>query len=273
MLTAITATRNENSLTLPIGSINTGYLVTKIDGLEPPRVDFSTGVYANNGGAFYKAHSRASRNVVISLELHGDIVGLEPEALRRQLYSVFAQGREVSLTIETDFNPLGVLTGRTESVSVEIFDAIPSATVSIICFDSDIVSGEVNTDTFSSSSGSGTITKDLIPYSGTVDTGFQMSITFSQPCSGFTVSIENANGSFTFDYQGSVLAGDVVTWSTVKFNKGVYRTRGNATTSILNGVVSGSQWPDLAAGSNVFALVSTGAATYSLVYRTKFGGV
>jgi hypothetical protein len=144
--------------------------------------------------------------------------------------------------------------------------------LSIICFYPDFYSPE-------STLISGMLTSDedptYISYDGTVETGIELVITINRTLTELTVYHNPPNGETrTLQFVAPLVAGDVLTISTVPGNKGATLTRTGVDSSILYGVSPQSSWIELLPGSNGIRVYAEGAGIpLTIEYITKYGGM
>jgi hypothetical protein len=161
---------------------------------------------------------------------------------------------------------------QTKNQLSALFAQEPVVNLSIICFDPDFYSPE-------STLISGMLTSDedptYISYDGTVETGIELVITINRTLTELTVYHNPPNGETrTLQFVAPLVAGDVLTISTVPGNKGATLTRTGVDSSILYGVSPQSSWIELLPGSNGIRVYAEGAGIpLTIEYITKYGGM
>lgn len=262
---------NGTSMGFEISNINNGYQVKDIEGLDPVRANIVTTSFANMDGELYQASRREKRNIVITLGLVPDFVNLSVSALRNALYSMLMPKSLITLRFfRTDGEPL-TISGRVETFDSPIFTDSPTAVISILCFDPDFLGPEVIVPRPSSSGNT------LVPleYKGNVSSGFALVLPVTRPISGFSIIVQRPGETQTsFSYEGSLLAGDLVTVSTIPGTKFIERVRAGEASSILAGVSPYSDWVYFDRGVNSFLVKIAGTPIpYNVIFNTRFGGL
>ncbi|PIM65928.1 hypothetical protein CTU88_46215, partial [Streptomyces sp. JV178] len=99
-------------------------------------------------------------------------------------------------------------------------------------------------------------------YPGTVETGVVITVTADRAGDELTVYHRIPSGeiqTLTFD-NAPLIAGDILTISTVEGNKGATLNRGGTISSVLYGISPQSKWLELKRGNNGLRVYATGAA-------------
>lgn len=274
MLTLIEArTLQGTLLSLPLGDISGGYSVQDVDGLDPVDATIVSSEYAGTDGEQYQSSSVGKRNIVLTLGLESDYVTNSVRSLRKKLYGFFLPKSWVSLRFYDDDGLTVDIPGRVETCKAKLFSQEPQAEVSILCFDPEFVNVVPSAETGSTVNSS---TTNLYQYEGDIPTGFVLTLNVNQTLTEFTVYNTGSDGiTRSLDVQASLASGDVVTISTVEGDKYVRRTRAGATTSLLYGMTTQSDWLQLFPGDNHFRVYITGATPipYSIAYTELFGGL
>jgi hypothetical protein len=260
-------------LSLPLGDVSGGYSVQDVDGLDPVDATIISSDFAGTDGEQYQSSSVGKRNIVLTLGLESDYVTNSVRGLRRKLYNFFLPKSWVSLRFYDDDGLTVDIPGRVETCKSKLFSQEPQAEVSILCFDPEFVN--VNTSSESGSTVNST-TNNLYQYDGDIATGFVLTLNVNQTLTEFTVYNTGEDGIVhSLDIQASLLAGDVVTISTVEGNKYVRLTRSGITSSLLYGMTTESDWVQLTPGDNHFRVYITGATSipYTITYTELYGGL
>ena len=118
-------------------------------------------------------------------------------------------------------------------------------------------------------------TETLVTYAGNVSSGMVLTLNVNRSLTQFTFYFRPPDGTLhTFDVASSLLAGDVVTISTVPGSKFATRTRAGSVTSILYSVSAQSNWHQWIKGDNHIRLYAVGAAIpYTIQYLERYGGL
>lgn len=262
-----------NTLMLPLMDTSGGYEIKDIQGLEPVNAEITFSSFANQDGEQEQSSRRGKRNIVMKL---GYSIKPEIRALRKQLYSFFMPKSRVRLRFyaeELDMFFVEIY-GTVESCISPLFAKDPEATISILCADSDFVDPEPiawNEQT------SPYDTQTLLTYEGDIDTGFKMLMNVDRALPAITIHHRTTptgvkNFLIFAVSTGTLVAGDLLTISTVEGDKGIWRTRSGTTTSLLYG--HSDTWTKLYPGANYIKLSSGGAPIpYTIEYTTKYGGL
>lgn len=268
---------NGSLLTLQLGDTSSGMYVQKFTGLDPVKANIVSSQFANQDGAQFQSSVLPTRNITFTVGLDPDPSVNTVRGLRNNFYSVFRPKTPVTLKFFVDDTDDSVedgyqIVGYVESCLSEMFDQTPVVNVSIICMDPDFIDPvPVTVSTL--------LTTDTIPthfsYTGTEETGLVITLNVANPISEFDIYYTDANSTvWTMDVQASLLAGDVVTISTVPGNKYINLKRSGVITSMLYAVPLQATWPQFAPGDNWLRVYSSGPAnTASVTYSKRFGAL
>ena len=279
MFSKLEATNSQGSLlTLQLGDDSTGINIEDITGLDPVKATIVTQSNATQDGAVYQSSRRDTRNIVITLELDPDPTVTDMLTLRRSVYDIFTPEDYISLKFYVDDTDDAtedgyLIYGHVESCSSPMFVQDPIVTISVINENPDFYDPVVKTVT-------GMTTADVastdMGYLGTVSSGFVATINVNASCSDITMYYTDpAGNTWTMDFAYALLAGDVVTISTIPGNKYANLVRAGVTTSVLYAVSPQSVWPQLAKGSNHLQFHAAGAGSFpvSVTYTARFGAL
>lgn len=274
MLTSIDAWSNRGTLlTLPMVDIPDGLIVRQIDGLGPVKATLVSTTFARLDGAQYQTSRREPRNLLFTIGLEPAYsVGDTVRSLRQKLYEFFMPKSEVKLTFHLQDGLDATIAGVVESCEPTIFDKKPSVSISVMCFDPDFFDEtgiEIDGDTTS------TTTETLIDYSGSVDTGIELTLNVDRTMTAFTIYSKGPdNVLMSLDFAYDLISGDVVKIVTTPGAKTVTLTRSGTTTSLLYAISPQSTWINLLPGENYFRVYAEGAAVpYVLTYSNRYGGL
>lgn len=259
-------------LTLDLNDISNGYVVEDIAGLDPVEATLVTSSFANLDGEQFQSAKRGKRNIVFKLGYEPDFSSeMTVSQLRSQLYGFFMPKSQVFLRFFADGFPPVDIAGRVETFVSPLFVKDPTATISIINFNSDFVGDEVILPGSTVSS----VVNTAIDYDGTIETGFLFTMNVNRSISAFSIYVTGADGSQAqLDFAGALASGDVLKISTVPGNKYATLTHLGSDSSILYGVSPYSSWLTLFPGVNQLRVVTTGAAIpYTIDYTNKYGGL
>jgi hypothetical protein len=264
--------RQGDLLTLTLEDITNGLIVEEIDGLDPVKATLVSTGFAGMDGEQYQASRREMRNIKIRLGLEPDPALDTVQDLRNRLYKFFMTKSEVFMTFFM-INGLTVdISGRVESCVTPMFVKDPTIDVDIRCFDPDFVDPDPVIET-------GMWTSDTEPrwidYEGTVETGIKMVMNVNRTMAGFTIYHTPASDAIRqLDFVAPLVAGDVLTISTVPGAKGATLLRSGTVSSILYGVSPQSNWISLDPGTNQIRVYSEGdGVPVSIEYIRKYGGL
>ena len=273
MLTMLEVNGQGGLLSLPLSDISSGFIVQQVDGLDPVKATLSSTAFAGLDGEQYQSSRRETRNIKITLGLDPDPLVDTVRTLRKRLYSYFLPKSQITLTFYMDDGLTVSIAGVVESFETTIFSQTPSVDISIICYDPDFYDPTPQTLNGNSTESSAVTN---LTYDGEVETGFVFTLNVNRTIGEVTIYNTTPNeGIRSLDFTGSLVAGDVLTISTVTGNKGATLTHLGASSSVLYGVSPQSSWVDLKPGLNQIRIYVTGAAgiPYSMQYTTKYGGL
>lgn len=273
MLVKVEVTNSQGTLlTLLLENPSNGYIVEDIDGLTPVKATLVSSSFAGLAGEQYQSSRRETRNIKIKLELEPDFVIASVRELRENLYDFFMPETEVNLRFFMFDGLIVDILGRVETFDAPLFTENPTAEISLMCFKPDFLGLTTVTLT-----GMTTATTDetLVGYEGTLAGGIIFVLEVDRTLSQFTIYHRPPDGSLrTLDFAASLVAGDVLTISTVPGNKGATLTRAGSDSSLLYGVSPQSKWIELVKGANNIRVYATGAGIpYSITYLPRYGGL
>lgn len=278
MLTKLDVSTSQGDLlSFQLDDDTSGYLVQNIDGLDPVKATLVSSSFAGVDGEQYQSARRETRNIKLTVGLDPDPLTDTVRGLRKQLYGYLMPKSEVLLTFYDDDGPTVNIVGRVESLESALFTQEPVVDISIVCYDPDFVdpvtvhlpvSGQVLRTT------SGTL-DTVIFYDGSADTGTVITLNVNRTMSEFTIYYQPPNDDLRqFDFSAPLVAGDVLTISSVTGDKGVTLTRAGTQSSLLYGMSPQSRWIELMPGENRLRIYATGAGVpYTIDYVTKYGGL
>lgn len=256
-----------------------GFIVESVEGLGPAEATINTvEVCTTDGGIFNSARANI-RNIVMSLVFFNG-GGESIEQIRHKSYKYFPLKRKVKLIIETDTR-ISETEGYVESNEPDIFSQKEGCQISIICPDAYLFSaGPANTTVFSGVEPAfefpfcndspdedllimGTIenkTERVIVYNGDGEVGITIYIHAVGEASNIAIYNVGTREVMRIDttkmaaMTGSgIIAGDEITITTSKNNKGITLLRAGKETNILNCLSRDADWFQLAKGDNIFA--------------------
>lgn len=275
MLTSVEITNAQGAtLTLSLEDTSNGFEIRDIQGIDPVDAEIVTSTFATQDGEEEQTSRRGKRNIIFKLGYTTPAV----RALRKQLYGFFMPKGKVHMKFYMDDVDMFFveIDGTVETCNSPIFAKDPEATISIICVDPDFTDPEPVAWNGATTS---VDTQALITYDGDVETGFKM-----------IMNVDRALPAITFHHRttptgvknflifavgtGTLVAGDILTISTVSGDKYIKRTRSGVTTSLMYGNDPTSVWTNLFPGANYFKINSGGAPiAYTIEYTNKYGGL
>ena len=260
-------------LSLELDNISDGLIIQDVAGLDPVKATLVSSSFAGLDGQQYQSSRRETRNITIQIGLDPDPILGTVRSLRKKLYAFFMPKSEVNLRFYNDDEPdLMDIVGRVESFETALFAQEPVVNISLICFDPDFYSPDSTLVT-----GMLTSAEDptQIAYDGTVETGIEFVIAVDRTVTELTIYHNPPNGETrTLQFVAPLVAGDVLTISTVPGAKGATLNRTGVETSVLYGVSPQSNWIELLPGVNGIRVYAEGAGIpLTLEYTTKYGGM
>lgn len=266
---------------------NSGFVVKSITGLGPGKATINTTETVTSDGGLFNSARLSKRNIVLTLGyLWRD--GASIEDARQTSYKYFPIKKHVTLIIETD-NRTAKIEGYVESNEPNIFAKDTGATISIICPDPHFYSLSENTTVFSGIAPllefpfgnehpidpvleMGSIqnyTEKYIAYDGDADIGVRITIHALGEARNIAIYNTGTRDIMRIDTDklealtgSSIKYGDDIIICTEKGNKSIVLVRDGQTINILNCLVKGSKWFQLAKGDNVFAYTAEEGDTY-----------
>lgn len=280
-----------------------GFIIENIDGLGPPPATVNITKSATDDGGRFNSAMVSERNVVLDL-VFMDGLPETIEDIRHKSYKYFPIKKKVKLVIETD-NRISETEGIVETNEPEIFSEREGCQISIRCADPFLYSSGARGQQITTFSGvnpmfefpfsNESLTEPLlimgeienvkervITYNGDAEIGITIVMHAIDKVENVTIYNTGTRESFFIDtsriaeYTGSgIVAGDEITISTVKNNKGITLLRGGKTTNILNCVDMNADWFSLAKGDNIFVYTAEYGSDnlqFKIINRTVYEG-
>lgn len=259
-------------LTLSLEDVTSGVIVKGIEGLNPVKATIVSSSFAMLPGAQYQGSNREPRYITLKLGLEPDYNVSSVSDLRMDLYNFFLPQTQINLRIFMASGLVVNIDGMVEDFAADFFVQEPEVSIPIICFLPDLLA--VNSVSVNGATVSDT-TEMTVSYPGNISTGFSLVLNVNRSISAFTVYNKPPDNSVrSMDFAASLVAGDVVTISTVAGSKSVTRTRSGVTTSLLYSMSTQSPWIELMRGDNLLRVYAVGAAIpYTITYTAKYGGL
>lgn len=274
MITAVEVINSRGqTLMLPFQDIGSGFVVKEIEGLDPVKATIVSSPFAQLDGEQYQNSKREKRNMVLKLGLAPNYAMATVQDLRTQLYGFLMPKSWVKFRFYVNNVQFADISGRVESFEAPPFTKDPQANITVLCFDPDFISpsalyvpGNTVTD----------FTEQTVDNPGTVESGFIFKLAVNRALSEFMFyNSVPGDVSYTMEFaNASLVAGDLLTISTVPGSKYARLTRGGSTTSILYAISPTSSWFPLFNGENVLRVYAEGAAIpFTIEYQPRYGGL
>lgn len=271
-----------------------GFIIKNIEGLGPVKANINFKDLATNDGSIDNSARLSSRNIVMSLQF---IESPTIEKTRLKCYKYFPIKRNIKILIETDSRICETI-GRVETNTPTIFSDAEGCQISILCPSPYFYSaGEDGTNQtifygteplFEFPFSNESLTEDLIEfgsienqtegtiyYDGDAEIGITIQIHAVGEAEGLAIyntktrEIMRINDDKLKSLMGSgIQAGDEITITTSRGEKGIYMLRGGVTTNILNSLEKPIKWFQLSKGDNTFAYTASAGLT-NLQFRIE----
>lgn len=260
-------------LKLPLEDPSSGYIVADIDGLGPVKATLVSSRFARMPGEQFQSSHRETRNITLKLELNPDPTTDTVGSLRDKLYDYFMTESHVVMQYFMDTGLVVEIQGVVETCDPDHFSREPTMNISIMCFRPDFY--ELTSQTLTS-----LLTNDqdatYFDYPGSADTGVVITVSVNRNVDELTVYHHLPNGEIqTLTFANvPLIAGDVLTISTVPGDKGATLNRSGTISSVLYGVSPQSRWIQLKRGNNGLRVYATGdGIPVTVEYVRRYGGV
>lgn len=271
-----------------------GFIIKNIEGLGPVKANINFKELATNDGSIDNSARLSSRNIVMSLQF---MESPSIEETRLKSYKYFPIKRNIKFLIETD-NRICETIGRVETNTPTIFSNAEGCQISILCSNPYFYSaGENGTNQtifygteplFEFPFSNESLTEDLIEfgsienrtegtiyYDGDAEIGITIQIHAVGEAKGLVIynartrEIMRINDDKLKSLMGSgIQAGDEITITTSRGEKGIYMLRSGVTTNILNSLEKPIKWFQLSKGDNTFAYTASAGLT-NLQFRIE----
>ena len=271
-----------------------GFIIKSIEGLGPVKANINFKELATNDGAIDNSARLSSRNIVMSLQF---MESPTIEETRLKSYKYFPIKRNIKFLIETDSRICETI-GRVETNVPTIFSNAEGCQISILCSNPYFYSaGENGTNQtifygteplFEFPFSNESLTEDLIEfgsienrtegtvyYDGDAEIGITIQIHAVGEAEGLVIyntktrEIMRINDDKLKSLMGSgIQAGDEITITTSRGEKGIYMLRSGVTTNILNSLEKPIKWFQLSKGDNTFAYTASAGLT-NLQFRIE----
>ena len=271
-----------------------GFIIKNIEGLGPVKANINFKELATNDGSIDNSARLSSRNIVMSLQF---MESPTIEETRLKSYKYFPIKRNIKFLIETD-NRICETIGRVETNVPTIFSNAEGCQISILCPNPYFYSaGENGTNQtifygteplFEFPFSNESLTEDLIEF-GSIENRTEGTIYYDGDAEiGITIQIHavgEAEGLVIYNTKtreimrinddklkslmaSGIQAGDEITITTSRGEKGIYMLRDGVTTNILNSLEKPIKWFQLSKGDNTFAYTASAGLT-NLQFRIE----
>ena len=271
-----------------------GFIIKSIEGLGPVKANINFKELATNDGSIDNSARLSSRNIVMSLQF---MESPTIEETRLKSYKYFPIKRNIKFLIETDSRICETI-GRVETNVPTIFSNAEGCQISILCSNPYFYSAGKNGTNqtifygteplFEFPFSNESLTEDLIEfgsienrtegtiyYDGDAEIGITIQIHAVGEAEGLVIyntktrEIMRINDDKLKSLMGSgIQAGDEITITTSRGEKGIYMLRSGVTTNILNSLEKPIKWFQLSKGDNTFAYTASAGLT-NLQFRIE----
>jgi hypothetical protein len=262
-----------STLALSLTDSSGGYSVRDIGGLGPVKAAVTSTSYAVIDGAKPQSTRRDIRNITAKIGIEPNYSTNTMRGLRNDLYKYLMPKMSIGLKFYFDGTLYALTNGTVESLDPTLFSQDQELALSVICFDPDFYAPAATTVTGATVTDS---TTTSIDYPGNSDAGVVFTLNVNATMSdGFALYNTRPDTTIqVFSTTASLLADDVVTISSVPGNKYIQLNRSGTISSLLYSVDSGSTWPSLEQGANLFrAYSSVGDVPFSMDFTPKYGAL
>lgn len=302
MIKSVTVVNHlEERLKMEMGNnyLETGFLISSIDGLGPGDAEISTTELAATDGSVYNSARLSSRNIVLNL------IFFETESIedaRQRTYRYFPLKRRIKLIIETDNRELQI-DGYVESNEPDIFSEREGTSISIICPNPYFYSTQGSVTIFGGIEpmfefpfSNESLTEKLLImseirhkyenvlfYTGDVKSGVTIKVQFRGAAKGITLYNVKAREIMRIDTDKlkSIIGsdpqnGDEMIISTITGSKSLTYYRYGKAYNVLNCLDRDSDWITLDIGENILAFTADYGEinlTFEIYSNSLFGGI
>lgn len=276
MLTQVDVMTERGTLfSFPLDDYSDGYTVKDIDGLDPVKATLVYSSFAGQDGTTFQSAHRENRFMKLKLGFQPNYAITNSSALRQRLLNGFMPKSIVNFKFYDDDLGELYIEGRVEDFISPRFTKEPDASIAVTCEEPDF-------DTRVALIQNGhTVVDDVvtpIDYEGTVETGFVFKLlvdrTISAPITIYNTNEAGLEASMPFSTPNALVAGDILTISTIPGKKFARLTHLGLDSSVLYAISPAANWLSLWPGVNQIRALVTGAdVPWTIEYTTKFGGL
>lgn len=255
------------------------YDILKIDGLEPPKASLNFSEMANYDGSIFNSSRLENRNIVLYIKIHNPA-----EENRINLYKYFQMKKQVRIYYENNSRSVYV-NGYVETFECGYFELNQTVQISIICNDPYWKEEHKTEIEFSRVIGLFEFPMDIPPEGiefSTVQTELSTFIENSEIETGVTIEFRantnqilnpkfiNRTTQEYFAVKFDMQQGDIIRVNTRRGNKSVTLIRNGIETNIINDMIRGSTWIQLAPGVNELSYECDEGAENLNVYLSTY---
>lgn len=238
------------------------YTIREITGLLPNSASIYYSDVASGDGGLFNSSRVETRNIVLTIHPEFPV-----ETNRLNLYNFFQLGKNVDLHFKNGTRDVKI-TGYVENFDGSLFEQKQLIQISILCLQPFFQDAQYIIDQLSqifdmfefpfSTEPEGIVFsyvdkthEVVITNNGEISTG----VIITLRASGVVINptIYDATNNTTFALNVTMHVGDVITINTNRGQKSVIMTTNNVTSNIINSMVKGSKFFNLAPGKTVFA--------------------
>lgn len=277
--------KNRNGEVLNLSS-SKDYIVYKIEGLAPPKVNVNSSVNSTQDGSVINSVRMDNRNLVLYLAIDGDI-----EKNRIKLYKYFPPKSTVTIYFSNDSRKV-CIEGSVELIECDMFTNKQVAQISIICPKPYFKAIDELTTSFGdvsslfefpfsiSASGieisaiSTNVRKNIIN-AGDTDTGIIIEL-FAAAGQVVNPIIYDVFKRTKIKLNVNMLQSDLITINTNVGEKSITLTRNGVSSNAMGYLSSDSTWLQFYAGDNIFTYeCESGGSNLQITFKTTalYGGV
>jgi hypothetical protein len=248
------------------------YLLKSADGLGPPESDVSIASTLYQGGV-YRGRQTLSREIVLRVGLNANwYTGQTPSFLRNELYGLLTPGSAASDSILVALmngpNTVVQAVGFVKRIEIVPFAKEPEVQITISCLNPYLEApSSVDLTGLNKSN-------PQIQNAGNAPSGFLMELTLTANKSQFILSdrpVYTDGNYMQFTY--AFLSGDLIKIDTRYGTRDATVTRAGVEKTLLNALVTASDWLILHGGLNNFYTSTPDFNWGTVRYRPKYWGV
>ena len=258
---------------------NNAYDVLKVEGLNPPPASLNYSEISNYDGSIYNSGRLENRNIVLTIKIHNPA-----EENRIALYKYFQMKKVVRIYYENNTRSV-YIDGRIETFECDYFSINETVQISIICNDPYWKEDQITEIEFSRVISLFEFPMDIPPEGiefSRIETLLSTFINNSEIETGVTIEFRantnhilnpkfiNRTTQEFFKVIFDMNKSDVIRINTRRGNKSVTLIRNGIETNIINNMVRGSSWIQLAPGTNELSYECDEGAENLSVYLSTY---